>query len=138
MNADIRGMDDPLIVDSRPPLLHGDLTERIIGAFFEVYNTLRFGMLESVYANALAMELGDRGVRFEREVGLEVWYKGRMAGLHRADFLVEKKLVVEVKASRALSEADRRQVLHYLRATNTPVALLLHFGPEAKFYRIDS
>ena len=129
-------MDDPLTVDSRPPLLHGDLTEQVIGAYYEVYNTLRYGLLESVYANALAMELGDRGIHFEREVPLEVWYKGRLAGLHRPDFLVEKKLVVELKASRAVGDPEKRQVLHYLRATNTEIALPLHFGPEAKFYRI--
>ena len=63
-------------------------------------------------------------------------YKGRVAGVYRPDFFVDGCLVVELKATRAIADADKRQVVHYLRATHTQVGLLLHFGPEANYFRI--
>jgi GxxExxY protein len=84
----------------------------------------------------MALELSDRGVAFEREARLDVMYKGRVAGVYRPDLLVERCLVVELKATRAVGDADKRQFVHYLRATNTQVGLLLHFGAEANFFRI--
>lgn len=117
-------------------LLYGELTEQVIGAFFEVHRILRPGYLESTYAGAMALELSDRGIAFQREAILQVMYKGRVAGVYRPDFLVDGCLVVELKATRAVGDADKRQIVHYLRATNTRVGLLLHFGPEANFFRI--
>jgi len=117
-------------------LLHGELTEQVIGAFVDVYKILRPGFLESTYAGAMALELSDRGVHFEREAMLRVMYKGRVAGVYRPDFFVDGCLVVELKATRAVGDADKRQIVHYLRATNTKVGLLLHFGPEANVFRI--
>lgn len=118
------------------PLLHGELTREIIGAFFEVYRILRPGYLESTYAGAMALELTERGIAFEREARLEVFYKGRVAGVYRPDIFVDRRVVVELKATRAVGDADKRQLIHYLRATNTRLGLLLHFGPEANFFRI--
>src|SRR2546423_5940198 len=117
-------------------LLHGELTEQVIGAFFDVYRILRPGYLESTYAGAMALELSDRGIAFEREAALRVLYKGRVAGIYRPDFFVDGRLIVELKATRAVGDADKRQIVHYLRATKTQVGLLLHFGPEANFFRI--
>ena len=117
-------------------LLHGELTEQVIGAFFEVYRILRPGYLESTYAGAMALELADRGIAFVREAPLHVMYKGRVAGVYRPDFFVDGCLVVELKATRKIGDADKRQIVHYLRTTNTRVGLLLHFGPEANFFRI--
>ncbi|MFL5605061.1 MAG: GxxExxY protein [Gemmatimonadaceae bacterium] len=116
--------------------MHGELTREVIGAFFEVYNALRPGYLESTYAGALALELTDRGVAFEREPRLDVFYKGRVAGVYRPDFFVDRRVVVELKATRAVGDADKRQLVHYLRATNTRLGLLLHFGAEANLFRI--
>ena len=114
----------------------GDGTAEIIGAFYAVYNEVRYGFLESVYAGALEMEFRERGIPYVGEHSLEVRYKDRVVGMYRADFLIGGKVVVEVEAHRQLGETDRRQLLHYLRATNQSVGLLLHFGPEARFHRM--
>jgi GxxExxY protein len=117
--------------------IEGDLTREIISAFYTVYNALGSGVLESVYANALAIELRARGFKVEREVAVEVFYLGVQAGFFRLDLLVQGRIVVECKASEILSPAARPQVFNYLKATAHPVALLLHFGPTPKHYRYD-
>ena len=123
--------------DSKPrELLEKDITRQIIGAFYAIYNDLRHGLLESAYAGALEVELEERAVPFVRECPLDVFYHGRVVAMYRADFLVAGRVLVEVKSSRVLSDADHRQLLNYLRATKIKVGLLLHFGPEAKFHRM--
>ena len=112
------------------------LVRRVIGAFYEVYNTLGYGFLEAVYARALERELRARGLRVAREALIEVRYKGAVVGVFRADLLVEQCLVVELKATAALSRADTAQVLNYLRGSGLSAGLLLHFGPEPVFRRI--
>jgi GxxExxY protein len=126
----------PTNCDDAQPLLLGSLTGEVIGAFFEVYNWLRWEFLEGVYAGALAVELTDRGVAHRREARLDVLYKGRVAGIYRADFLIDERLVLELKANLVVGEPERRQLLNYLRATGMPLGLLLHFGPEPKVLRV--
>jgi GxxExxY protein len=121
---------------ARTEYLFSELTSRIIRAFYRVYDWLGFGFLESVYRNALAKALGDMGVTFEREVPVDVWFEGKQVGHFRADFLVDGKVLVEVKASQALVEADRKQLMNYLRGTRIELGLLLHFGPKPKIARI--
>ena len=111
------------------------ITRRIVGAFYDVYNRLGYGFLESVYANALAIELVGRGLHVVREARSEVRYKGRLVGTFRADLLVESRVVVELKACQKLDPAHGAQLLNYLRATELEVGLLLHFGPRASFQR---
>jgi GxxExxY protein len=111
------------------------LTRRIIGAFYDVYNALGYGFLESVYKTALEREIADRGLRVVREAGAEVRYKGTVVGVFRADLLVESRVVVELKACRRLEPAHPAQVVNYLRATDLEVGLLLHFGPRPAFQR---
>jgi len=113
-----------------------EITRAIIGAFFRVYNEPGFGFLESVYRRALAHELRKIGLRVEVEVPIDVWYDGIQVGLFRADLLVERRVIVEVKASVALVDADRKQLLNYLRATDVEIGLLLHFGPKAVVKRL--
>ena len=115
--------------------IEGDLTREIIAAFYTVYNTFGFGLLESVYANALAIELRARGLRVEREVPVEVYYLGLLAGRFRLDLVVEAKVLIECKATELLSPAVRPQVFNYLRCSSYPIALLMHFGPAPKHYR---
>ncbi len=123
----------------RDVLLQEHLTRGVIGgAFYRVYNTLGFGFLESVYANALTHEMTKRGLRVEREVPVRVWYDGHPVGTFRVDVLVEGAVVVEIKAARALGPTDPQQVLNYLRGTNLEVGLLLHFGPKPSFKRFVS
>jgi GxxExxY protein len=111
------------------------LTRRIIGAFYDVYNALGYGFLESVYANALAVEIVGRGLHVVREAAAEVRYKGEVVGMFRADLLVESRVVVELKAARELRPGDPMQLLNYLRATDLEVGLLLHFGPRPRIRR---
>jgi GxxExxY protein len=119
-------------------LLERESTNAIIGAFFEVYNNLGFGFLENVYSLALERELLSRGRVVGREVPIPITYKGDFLTYHRADIVVDEKVIVEIKATEILPTFTRRQVLNYLRATRLEVALVLHFGPEAEFHRIVS
>ena len=112
------------------------VTREILGAFFAVYNELDFGHLESVYANALALELSWRGLKAEREVPLTVCYRGHEVGFYRADLVIERAVLVELKATRDLDPQARRQTLNYIRATNLGVGLLLHFGAKPRFERV--
>jgi len=117
------------------PLIEGDLTSAVIGAFFEVYNELGFGFLEHVHISALEREMRTRGLRPAREVAARVDYKGEDLCSYRLDMVVNEKLIVEVKSSELLPPTSMRQLCNYLRSTDYEVGLLLHFGPEPKFYR---
>jgi GxxExxY protein len=120
----------------RVQLVEERLTYSVIGAFFEVYNTLGFGFLEHIYVRALERELLARGHAVARQASVNVVYKGHSLGIQRLDMIVDEKLVVETKATYELHRAAMRQVYNYLRATTLEVGLLLHFGPEPKFYRL--
>lgn len=116
-------------------IIDEELSRSVIGAFFEVYNALGFGFLEQIYIRSMERELLDRGHRVAREVAIHVTYKGERVGTQRLDMIVDSKVVVEVKSSYQLHPAALRQVYSYLRGSNLEVGLLLHFGPEPKFYR---
>ena len=114
------------------------LVRRVIGAFYEVYNTLGFGFLEHIYMMALERELLARGHRVARQVSVRVSYKGEALAQQRVDMIVDERLIVEVKSTYDLHKAAPRQVFNYLRATNMEVGLLLHFGPTPSFFRLIS
>lgn len=120
----------------RRQLAEEALTRSIIGAFFEVYNTLGFGFLEHVYKAALEWELRALGHQVGREVNVMIVYKGHELALQRMDIVVDGRIVVEVKSGEKLPTGSQRQLYNYLRATNLEVGLLLHFGLEPKFYRL--
>jgi GxxExxY protein len=120
---------------SRQGLLEEPLTRSVIGAFFEVYNTMGYGFLEHLYARAMERELTASGHPVYRELSVRVMYKGEELGTQRLDMIIDDKLVVEIKSTPALPVASERQLYNYLRATNLEVGLLLHFGLEPKFYR---
>ena len=122
----------------RGGLIEEERTRSVIGAFFEVYNTLGYGFLEHVYAMALERELLARGHRVGREVSVNITYKGIILTSQRLDFVVDEKLIVENKSTENLPARAPRQLNNYLRATNLVVGLLLHYGPEPKFYRLIS
>jgi GxxExxY protein len=120
-----------------PSVLHAEqLTNHVLGAFYDVYNALRYGYLEQVYLGALEVEFTDRGLPFLRERILDVVYRGHVVGRYRADFVVDESLIVEVKAGRSLADSARWQTLNYLRASGVSVGLVLHFGPKPSFRRI--
>ena len=117
-------------------LVQEQLTRSIIGAFYEVYNTLGHGFLEHLYVAALERELLARGHRVARELGVRIMYKGEELGVQRLDLVVDRAVVVEVKSTSSLDKVAPRQLYNYLHATNLEVGLLLHFGPHPKFYRV--
>lgn len=117
-------------------LLYRDLTERILNSCFTVYRALGHGFLESVYRNALCVELNQRGIAARREVPVEILYLGVPVGTYRIDILVDDKVIIEAKAQHRLTEADEKQLGNYLKATVQEVGLLFNFGPEPKFKRI--
>jgi GxxExxY protein len=117
-------------------LLHGDLTRRVIGAFYYVYNRLGHGFMESVYQRALANTLERTGTRVHREAPLTVEFEGVVVGDFRADIVVEDRVIVEVKTIDQLSAVHEAQLLNYLRASGLPVGLLLNFGPKATCRRL--
>ena len=117
--------------------LHKDLTEKIIGAAMEVHNTLHWGFLESVYEEALAIELDMRKIPFEKQKSIDVFYKGKIAKNFCCDLMVDRKILVELKAIKNLTEIEYAQVLNYLKATGLQLALLINFGtPSLEFKRI--
>jgi GxxExxY protein len=116
-------------------LIEEALTRSVIGAFYEVYNTLGYGYIEGLYVKALARELVSRGHRVAREVCVLVMYKGAELGIQRLDMIIDNKVVVEVKSAERVFQSAQRQLFSYLKATRLEVGLLLHFGPEPKFYR---
>jgi len=108
--------------------LYKDLTYAIIGAAMEVHRILGPGFLESVYEEALAHEFDLRSISYERQAQLAVRYKEIVAGDFRADFLVEGKVVVELKAIKALTAVEDAQLLNYLKGAGYRIGLLLNFG----------
>lgn len=104
------------------------LTEKIIGAAIEVHRLLGPGLLESIYEEALCIELGLRGIPFAQQVDADVTYKGRTIKGQRLDLVVANEVIVELKAQRRLPEFVTAQVLSYLKATGHKRALLLNFA----------
>ena len=100
-----------------------------------MYNALGYGFWESVYANALVLELGKRNLLVQREVPAQVYYEGQPVAQFRVDMVVQKRLLVEIKSCAKVGEVERRQLFNYLRATDFRLALLLHFGPKPTFSR---
>ena len=119
-------------------LLHGHLTQAILGAFYAVHSELGHGFLENVYSNALAVLLDAARLRIDREVPFQVMFHGHLIGSYRADFVVESKVIVEIKSNRTILAAHKSQVLNYLRASGLRVGLLLNFGESAEFARVVS
>ena len=117
-------------------LLERETTSEIIGAFYDVYGKLGFGFLEHVYSHALERELVARGRIVAREVSIQIFYDGEALTTQRLDMIVDESVVVEVKSTATLPPFAQRQTLNYLRASTLQVGLILHFGPEPRFYRL--
>ncbi len=115
---------------------HQELTEVIIQAFYEVYNELGHGFLESVYEEAMNRVLREKAVDIQRQSPLPVWFRGEQIGDFRADLIVANTVIVELKAARALEPAHEAQLLNYLRASDLEVGLLLNFGAKPQIKRM--
>ena len=108
--------------------LHSDITDKIIKAYYKVYNTLGHGFLEKVYEKAMVIELRKMGMIAQRQVSIKVYYDGEEVGDYDADVIVADKVILELKAAESLSPKHEAQLLNYLRATEIEVGLLLNFG----------
>jgi len=107
---------------------HADLTEKVIGCAYRVYNTLGSGFLESVYEKSLAIELQKAGVAIESQKTVKVYYDEKIVGSFVADLIVDEKIIVELKAVRNLVVTHEVQLVNYLTATKIPIGLLINFG----------
>jgi GxxExxY protein len=133
MNADLSSERAELL---RPAYPQAALTRRVIGVFYEVYNELGAGFLESVYQRAFSIALTDAGLVADREVPVLVRFRGRPVGRFHPDFLIERTVLVELKAARKLQPDHQAQLLNYLRASRFEVGLLLNFGPRPTMKRL--
>ncbi len=116
-------------------LLHKDITEEIISAYYYVYNELGYGFLEKVYENAMLIELKSRGFKVESQKIVKVHFKDSIVGEYFADIIVEDKIILELKSCEALVPEHEVQLFNYLKATNIEVGLLFNFGKRAAFKR---
>jgi GxxExxY protein len=107
---------------------HDPLTEVVIRLVYKISNTLGSGFLEKVYENALALELNEVGLDFQQQAPISVNYGGQVIGTYVADLIVEGRLLIELKACKALEEVHSAQCLNYLKATHLPTCLLINFG----------
>jgi GxxExxY protein len=118
-------------------LLHGDVTEQIIGAAIEVWKALGYGFLEKVYQRAMKVELELRGLKVDTESKIKVYYKGYLVGDYQADLFVNDCVIVELKVADKYSPFDEAQLLNELKATGIKVGLLINFGRQkAEFKRL--
>lgn len=117
------------------PLLHGELTKKILGCFYEVHHELGTGFPESVYSRAMEIAMTDAGLSVEREVTLLVRFRDRVAGEFRADTIVNSRVILEYKTSLRAVEVAEAQLLNYLNCTDKEVGLLLKFFPKPTFKR---
>lgn len=115
--------------------LYSDITDKILKAFFHVYNQLGYGFLEKVYENALGYELQLMGLKVEKQKRIQVHYREIIAGDYFADMVINEKVIIELKAAEGLIEEHEAQLTNYLRATDIEVGLLLNFGKKPQHRR---
>lgn len=112
-----------------------ELTEKIVGIFYKVFNALGYGFLEKVYENAMIIELERERVPVISQAPIKVSYEGKVVGEYFADILIDGKVIVEIKAGKYLAPEHEAQLLNYLKATDVEVGLLLNFGPKPQVKR---
>ena len=115
---------------------HKELTYKIIGVFYDVYNELGHGFLESVYQRSLGLALEAEGLKVSTRVKIPVWFRGKPVGQYEGDVLVENVILLELKVARILDRSHIAQLLNYLRATDIEVGVLLNFGLKPEFKRL--
>jgi GxxExxY protein len=116
-------------------LIHSDVTDDGLKAFFHVYNALGYGFLEKVYENSMIIALRGTGHTVKQQQPIQVQFEGSLVGEYFADLLVDDRVIVELKAAEALAKEHEAQLLNYLKATNFEVGLLLNFGKKPEFKR---
>ena len=119
----------------RKDLIYPELSYKIVGCAFSLYNEIGAGRLEKIYQKGLATAFKQEGLKFVEQIGCDVLYKGEKIGRGYLDFLVENKVVVELKRGNYFSPADFRQVHEYLRSNNLRLGLLIRFTPDKVLVR---
>ena len=109
---------------------HEEITHKIIGCAYEVYNKLGFGFLESVYKKAMVIELNKSNIQVEAEKALKVYYENQVVGDFYVDLLAEQDIIIELKSVENLNRAHEVQLVNYLNALNKEIGLLINFGPN--------
>jgi GxxExxY protein len=119
---------------------HKEITDIILRTFYEVYNELGDGFLESVYENAMYIVLTGYGLKVENQKSIPVFFRGNVIGGFKADLIINEKVIVELKATRTIDSAHEAQIINYLKATNIEVGLLLNFArkPEVRRFAFDN
>ena len=116
-------------------LLHGELTNEILNAFYHVYNTLGYGFLEHVYERSLKLTLEKRRMKAPDQVPIAVFFEGHQVGECFADLVVDGLIIVELKAAESICPAHEAQLINYLRAIPMEVGLLINFSHKPEFKR---
>ncbi len=116
-------------------MLYEDLTQKVIKAYYDVYNKLGYGFLEKVYENAMYLELQKQRLGCEKQKKIDVYYDKVKVGDYYADLIINGLVIIELKAAESLCEEHECQLLNYLRATDKEIGLLLNFGKKPQFKR---
>ena len=117
-------------------MLYEEITDKVIKAFYEVYNKLGYGFLEKVYENALMIELKKQGLQALQQEAINVYYDKENVGEYFADVVVNGVIIIELKSVETIREEHLKQLQNYLKATKIEVGLLLNFGKKPEFKRI--
>lgn len=117
-------------------LKYANVSEKIIGVFYDVYNELGRGFLESIYEESMLIALRQAGLNVNRQVPIPVWFRGQKVGDFRADLSVDNCVLLELKCAKALDASHEAQILHYLKCTDVEIGLLLNFGLKPQFRRL--
>ena len=112
-------------------MLYQELTDKIIGSAYKVYNTMGFGFAEKVYENCMMIELRKRGIKAEAQVPIVVYYEEEVVGDYIADILVEGKVILELKAVRKIKVPHEVQTVNYLAATHLEIGLIINFAEKS-------
>jgi GxxExxY protein len=115
--------------------LHSDLTDKIIGCVYDVYNVLGYGFMEKVYENALVIKLKQVGLDVVQQAPIKVYFEGQLVGDYIADIIVGGTVIIEIKAIAAMTKVHEVQLVNYLKATGIKVGLLVNFGESLKITR---
>jgi GxxExxY protein len=116
-------------------VLHQDITDKVLKAFYTVNNTLGYGFLERVYENAMTIELMELGCKVIKQKSIKVYYKNREIGEYYADLIVDDMVIIELKAVEKITKEHESQLINYLKSTNIEVGLLVNFGKRPEFKR---